>query len=61
MENNLSDLPDGKIISLMTAPRRLISKELKDAATSEWIKRTNERNLEAALLRQKEIMEYGKN
>ena len=50
-------LPDGKIISLMVGPRRLISKEIKDAAISEWTRRMNERNLKAALERERDIIE----
>lgn len=55
MENNLSDYPDGKILSLMFCDKS-VSKEIQNAAASEWTRRVNERNLQAALERQKEIM-----
>jgi hypothetical protein len=56
MEDNLLDLPDGMILSLMFGSRRFVSKEIQNAAASEWTRRVNERNLQAALERQKEIM-----
>lgn len=55
MENDLSDYPDGKILSLMFCDKS-VSKELKHEATLEWTRRVNERNLQTALERQKEIM-----
>lgn len=59
-EYNLSDLPDGKILSLMFGSRRFVSKEIQNAAASEWTRRVNVRNLQAALKRQKETMENEK-
>ena len=52
-------LPDGKVISLMSGPRRIVSKQLSDAARSEWTRRVNERTLNAALEREDELIKKG--
>lgn len=53
--SRLSNYTDSRIVSLAFCDKS-VSKELKHEAALEWTRRVNERNLQAALERQKEIM-----
>ena len=44
MGNDLTILPDGKIISMAFGPKYHVTKELRKSAVSEWTRRMNERN-----------------